>query len=133
MGTPRYCGCLDCGKWKIHHGRGLCRPCHSLRKSIGTLGQRPRHLAGSRDGDAPERFTPLPLADDPGWRQQAVCASVSPDLWFPDKGGSQTPAKTVCGTCPVRAQCLAVADSSLDGVWGGTSVKDRQALRRRTA
>lgn len=74
-------------------------------------------------------------AGGPPWTERAVCASTDPELWFPPTGKGSRVAKTVCGTCPVQAQCLAVAlaDPSLDGVWGGTSVKDRQALRRRTA
>ena len=36
----------------------------------------------------------------------ALCAQVDPDLFFPDKGESPRPAKRVCASCEVRAECL---------------------------
>jgi WhiB family redox-sensing transcriptional regulator len=69
----------------------------------------------------------------PEWVADALCAQTDPELFFPTKGGDGSPAaKAVCRRCPVRAECLALAvsDPSLDGIWGGTSNRERQALRK---
>ncbi|WP_221350799.1 WhiB family transcriptional regulator [Streptomyces beigongshangae] len=74
-----------------------------------------------------------------GWRENAECRTVDPDLFFPI--GNTGPAlaqiedaKSVCRRCPVQQECL---DWALDtgqsiGVWGGRSENERRALRRRT-
>ena len=70
----------------------------------------------------------------PAWQDQALCAEVDPDLHFPEKGGSTREAKRVCRSCEVRAECLAYAleheDTGRFGIWGGTSERERRALRR---
>ena len=41
----------------------------------------------------------------PAWYEDAVCASVGGDFWFPEKGGdSGKEAKKVCASCPVASQ-----------------------------
>lgn len=69
------------------------------------------------------------------WRDQAACAQIGDtDLFYPEKGGSTRPAKSVCAACPVRRQCLeaALATPTTDdwGTWGGTSERERRELRR---
>lgn len=69
---------------------------------------------------------------------QALCAEVDPELWFPEKGGSSAAAKTLCFACPIREACLAYAMTTDEiGIWGGTSANDRRQLgvrhRRRGA
>jgi WhiB family redox-sensing transcriptional regulator len=75
------------------------------------------------------------------WRNRAVCSrgDVDPDLFFPV--GSSGPgqrqiaaAKAVCRRCPVITPCLMWAlIRDEDGVWGGLSVDERRAIRRRVA
>jgi WhiB family redox-sensing transcriptional regulator len=62
----------------------------------------------------------------------ALCRQIDTgELFFPEKGGSTAPAKAVCARCPVQEPCLQYAlDHPVDGVWGGTSVRERQALAR---
>lgn len=63
--------------------------------------------------------------------EQALCAEVDTEIFFPEKGGSDTAAKTVCRRCPVQTECLQYAmDHPVDGVWGGTSVHERRHLAR---
>ena len=65
------------------------------------------------------------------WTDQALCAQVGGDEWFPDKGESNRRAKAICAECPVRALCLAKAMSihpPPDGVWGGLSERERRKL-----
>ncbi len=57
-----------------------------------------------------------------------------PDFWFPEQGVTAGPAKAFCRTCPIMADCLAwaLANPHLagEGVWGGTTRTERNALRR---
>lgn len=44
-----------------------------------------------------------------------------PDLWFADDPADLERAKALCGHCPIRRQCLALALQRAEpwGVWGG--------------
>lgn len=68
------------------------------------------------------------------WMDWALCAQEDPDIWFPVKWNSGGPADDratyaeqvqraieICLDCPVRAQCLADAESrnEQNGIWGG--------------
>ena len=80
----------------------------------------------------------LELMEDAPWRRRAACRSSSPELFFPTGATGMAildieEAKAVCDRCLVRGECL---DFALDtnqefGVWGGTTEKDRRALRGR--
>jgi WhiB family redox-sensing transcriptional regulator len=78
--------------------------------------------------DLEEVFVAIGDAD---WMDQALCAQVDPEAFFPDKGGSTRQAKQVCMSCLVRAECL---DWALDhgerfGIWGGLSERERRKLK----
>ncbi|MGH9062478.1 MAG: WhiB family transcriptional regulator [Acidimicrobiales bacterium] len=71
------------------------------------------------------------------WRGHAACRDVDPDLFFPIgvTGPAEiqiATAKSVCGGCGVREDCLefAVQTNQEYGVWGGTSEDERRAIRR---
>lgn len=84
-------------------------------------------------------------ADRPdNWRDQAACARVGPDLWFPDchdqpwteeRREDIEASKAICAACPVREPCLADAAtfeagkpiSHRFGIWGGTTPQERLA------
>lgn len=76
------------------------------------------------------------MADSPlAWKARGLCKGHDPDLWYPDErtGTAQVrKAKAICDQCPVKTECrdYAVAAYEKDGVWGGTSPRERQALRR---
>ncbi|MCF2705921.1 WhiB family transcriptional regulator [Arcanobacterium haemolyticum] len=66
------------------------------------------------------------------WQDFALCAQTDPDIFFPEKGGSTTPATSVCSACPVRSQCLdyAISHDIRHGIWGGMSDNDRRRISR---
>jgi WhiB family redox-sensing transcriptional regulator len=71
------------------------------------------------------------------WREDAECRDHDPELFFPEgtAGPAQRQAdeaKLVCKRCPVRAQCLgfALRQGLGFGIWGGTNVAERRAMRR---
>lgn len=71
-------------------------------------------------------------SDDATWRTRARCQLVDPEMFFPmptDLRGIDD-AQAICATCPVQPDCLATAlnKSFHDGVWGGTTEKERRAM-----
>jgi WhiB family redox-sensing transcriptional regulator len=77
-------------------------------------------------------FALIESGDDRSWRERAACTGIDPDLFFPERGDRTEPAKAVCATCPVVAPCLASAlrEHESFGVFGGTSERERKAIRR---
>ena len=49
------------------------------------------------------------------------CRKFDPDLWFSDQPAELELAKSLCGDCPVKVECLAGALERAEpwGVWGG--------------
>lgn len=65
--------------------------------------------------------------DAQAWRRDAACAGTGLAGFF---GGSSTEARAMC---PVQADCLEYAlaqGAELDGLWAGTTPRDRARLRR---
>ena len=54
-------------------------------------------------------------------RLAVPCHEADPDLWFAETPADLEQAKTLCGSCPVRSECLAGALARQEpwGVWGG--------------
>jgi len=75
---------------------------------------------------------------DMRWREQAACADIDVNLFFPppgQEGRSQARlAIKLCDSCPVKADCLAYAltfdHRSLPGIWGGTTEHQRFKMFR---
>ena len=91
-----------------------------------------RALMEGRVGE-PERFS-LAISS-PGQRGSARQLAGAPgvDAFFPTQGGSPAEAGAMCARCPVRVvECLeyALEDPSIVGMWGGTSISERNAMRR---
>lgn len=64
------------------------------------------------------------------------CTKADPELFF--VFDSQTDlvaaAKGLCSQCPVKAECLQWAlGHNVDGIWGGTTKTERDAMKRRRA
>ena len=39
-------------------------------------------------------------------------------------------AKSVCATCPVITQCLALGKNEMEGIWGGKLPDERSGIRK---
>ena len=112
---------------------GTCR--------VRPMSRRVRHEPGSGTScddrcaaAAPPRV--LATAMEPGWAMDAACASLIPELWFPDQGGARgrrgrwTPARRARSA----SSCLATALVGVeDGIWGGLPFYQRTAGRVRIA
>lgn len=64
------------------------------------------------------------------WMDDARCAQIGGDDWFPEWGDNERAAKTVCESCHVRQQCLdyAIRHHINDGIWGGVSERQRRRI-----
>jgi WhiB family redox-sensing transcriptional regulator len=92
-----------------------------------------------RDGARRNAAMATALTAPGRWAERALCAQADPDSWFPDRGHCDLAriAMRICAHCPVRGQCLDYALSGADtwggiatGIWGGTTPKERDRLRR---
>jgi len=67
----------------------------------------------------------------PEWHDRAACKGCDVNLFFPERGGDSTQARTVCAGCPVQADCAhdAIERGERFGVWGGMSTRGRRGAR----
>lgn len=70
----------------------------------------------------------------------AACRGLDNDLFFPERGENLKirKAKAVCATCEVMYDCLeynlrTYTSHDDEGIWGGTTAKERRRIRRRRA
>lgn len=59
------------------------------------------------------------------WQDDAACKGQPTSVFFPDHGNSAGPAKEICATCPVIAECRAAGMNVAYGVWGGLTEPER--------
>jgi WhiB family redox-sensing transcriptional regulator len=64
-------------------------------------------------------LAPVDISVDVG--TDVPCRRFDPDLWFAESPAELELAKSLCGDCPVRVECLAGAVERQEpwGVWGG--------------
>lgn len=74
----------------------------------------------------------ITIFNDQPWVGEAVCTSVDPEIFHPEKGGSTKEAKIVCAACPVATLCLqwALDHDERFGVYGGYSERERRRIKR---
>ena len=70
------------------------------------------------------------------WMSRGACRQADPELFFPIAAVTGRAvrhveaAKAVCGLCVVRANCLSYALEVMpEGIWGGTTLRERRAAR----
>nr|WP_277628330.1 WhiB family transcriptional regulator [Arsenicicoccus dermatophilus] len=70
----------------------------------------------------------------PRLREDAVCATTDPELFYPQKGEMPKvrAAQQICRSCPAMVECRewAIAHGEDHGVWGGTTPRERLRIRR---
>lgn len=92
--------------------------------------------AAPRHGQEPTPdLARLLLRVRPQWMRDALCREYPGVAFFPVRGQTSAPAKAICHRCLVERECRAFAlgNPDLTGVWGGTSDKERKAMRSRAA
>lgn len=70
------------------------------------------------------------------WMDDAACTEIGLEPFFPDPNINAKRAKESCGRCPVKADCIAYALSfpgEIDGIWGGTSKRERRSMKQDAA
>ena len=71
-----------------------------------------------------------PLKEE--WQDDALCAQVGTEIFFPKKGGTTLDAKLICEGCDVILECLEYAlaneHSMRNGIFGGLSERERRKL-----
>ena len=72
----------------------------------------------------------IPTFSMPEWHASAACRDVDTDIFFPELGGTSRPARAVFATRSVRSECLEQGLDEDFGIWGGTSPRERRALKR---
>lgn len=74
-----------------------------------------------------------PEPQAPSFDGTQLCKSVDPDLFFPHPTERRQIAlvRQICNQCKFQQKCLEYAlwEPSLDGVWGGTTARQRETLR----
>jgi WhiB family transcriptional regulator, redox-sensing transcriptional regulator len=78
------------------------------------------------------------MAPGTEWQQRGACRTLDSEVFFPpssfepkaDRQAREAKAKAVCGSCPVRVECLewALAVREPHGVWGGCSEQERKQI-----
>ena len=70
----------------------------------------------------------------PEWHAEAKCIGLT-DVMFSSDEFSQLRAKQICSSCPVAVPCLvhALDRREPEGVWGGLTTTEREAVRKRGA
>lgn len=76
------------------------------------------------------------MIDKRDWTDDAACLESAPELFFPVSAYGPSmeqivAAKSICGRCRVRADCLdwALRSGEAYGIWGGTTPDERRYLR----
>lgn len=66
----------------------------------------------------------------PWWERGSCRRGNNAEAFFPEKGKSNHDAKIICGSCPVKIECLnyAIRRREPYGIWGGKSPHERRKL-----
>ncbi len=79
-----------------------------------------------------ERMISVPINDERPWVVFAACRDSDPKIFFPTTREEVRQALSVCGSCPVRPECLDYAFEADErfGIWGGLEEKERRKVVR---
>jgi WhiB family redox-sensing transcriptional regulator len=76
-------------------------------------------------------FLEMLAAKRPAWMARARCRGLPSQIFFLDRGQPSDAAKRICDGCEVNAECLdyAISHNETLGIWGGTTLRERKAIR----
>lgn len=88
-------------------------------------------MSSTRETRLEDRF--VIAVEEADWMAEAECRHHLDVDFFPTRGDQLDPAKAICASCSVAFECLehALDFPEYHGVWGGTSERERERLRRR--
>lgn len=74
----------------------------------------------------------LAVIEDLSWMDRRKCRNVPREVFYPDNSAGVARARRICAHCAVRSPCLeyALRHHIADGIWGGTSERERLRLQR---
>jgi len=74
-----------------------------------------------KEGDRAMSLVMAPLDREVELGVELPCRKFDPDLWFSEAPAQLELAKSLCGDCPLKVECLAGAVERAEpwGVWGG--------------
>ena len=77
----------------------------------------------------------MTATDNHAWLEDALCAEVGGTIFFPKKGASADPARSICNRCAVVSECLtdALQDDRQVGIRGGLTEAERKRILREVA
>lgn len=130
LASRRHIKALALVEGHVTDRRHTCHTCGHVAPTQRGLSRHMNFQHSTLDDEASIWATPMPGP----WARDGLCAQTDPDAFFPGKGENPTAAKRVCDACPVKARCVeyALAHPALTGVWGGTTIRERQQLRKTT-
>ena len=71
------------------------------------------------------------VPNENNWRENARCAGVDSNLFFPERGESRAAAYLICNDCVTQVPCLEYALASHEpGIYAATSDKERKLIRK---
>lgn len=76
-----------------HDGQHLCNACAARQRRANQAAAQTAHL----NNPAPD------------WAASAACAGTDPEIWYGDTGAYPDVLNRICGSCPVRIECLTAA------------------------
>lgn len=73
------------------------------------------------------------VPERPAWQNDAACRGAGTAFFF-EQGGPTAEALAFCRECPVKLPCRthAMENDERHGIWGGTSARQRDRLKRGT-
>lgn len=102
-------------------------------ESFDEQSSRPQNLATEISNPLVLDSTILKSKDDFRWMDNGNCQTETDrQIFFPIIGGRMDIGKEICRLCVVKDECLeyALVNNINEGIWGGTSGRERIVLKR---
>jgi WhiB family redox-sensing transcriptional regulator len=115
----------------IQHKKRMTQPCtnHTEPLPAKTAQISDAHLKDNLTNEGARDAT---IRSDDAWMLRSRCRDMAPEIFFPYNGPGVAAAQRICTECTVRPECLdyALRNQIEQGIWGGTSERERRRIRR---